>query len=112
MLDQRQEELTLIAAFGFLFFGERSTFTHLPFFQRLYRYQNYTVANCLRMWVDDFAAFLMAWRALGKNDYAGGDMATNVPASPPRQDYGNSRGRSWPCSPNDAYCVVEEWSYY
>jgi hypothetical protein len=72
-----------------------------------------------------FIAFLVAWRAVrqrwsfeGEMGLGGGGIG-GLPNTPRRQPgfTGNARGRggykpSWPCSPYDVDCVVEEWSYY
>jgi len=86
---QDQEEMILIGAFGLFWF-----------------------------------AFLVAWRAVRQRWSFEGELGMGggggVPDAPRRQPgfTGNTRGRGgyrarpWPCSPYDADCVVEEWSYY
>lgn len=71
-----------------------------------------------------YLAFLVAWRAVrqrwsfeGELGMGGGGGVPNTPRGQPgftgnTRGRGGYRARSWPCSPYDADCVVEEWSYY
>ncbi|TFK43518.1 hypothetical protein BDQ12DRAFT_675104 [Crucibulum laeve] len=61
---------------------------------------------------------LVAWRALtqrgGDTSVAGGlGFAKTSPAAARQEDiYDAYSYRPYPCSPNDDYCVVEEYSYW
>jgi len=61
-------------------------------------------------------AFLVAWRALWQRRSTDGELGISGLPAPRRQAgfTGNNRNRykTWPCSPYDVDCVVEEWSYY
>jgi len=86
-LTQTQEEMILIGSFGLFWFA---------------------VLIAIR-----------AFRQMGAVDVGG--VATNTDVSSAMQTGGRNRGeagftagrrRPYPCDPNSAYCVVEEWSWY
>ncbi|KAA1466384.1 hypothetical protein DENSPDRAFT_831200 [Dentipellis sp. KUC8613] len=83
VLSQSQEELILVSALGLFWF-----------------------------------AVLMAWRAMNQGGGPGQAGELNVPSTSsssaglqPERAFTGGR-RPWPCSSDDYYCVVEEWSYY
>ncbi|ETW83943.1 hypothetical protein HETIRDRAFT_170409 [Heterobasidion irregulare TC 32-1] len=66
-------------------------------------------------------AVLVAWRAINQQGSVGITDEVRLPAPAAttpvrggaRRPSGmTGRRRPWPCSPDDVYCVVEEWSYF
>ena len=123
MLTESQEEMILIGALGLFWFGA-SSFTS----SRLARAHPLTQGTCVRARAletrsetDFVLAVLVAWRAISQQGSIGITDEVRLPApaatTPARGGARRPSGmtgrrRPWPCSPDDVYCVVEEWSYF
>ena len=129
MLTESQEEMILIGALGLFWFGA-SPFTssspvlraHTP----SHKIREIRVCVCARALErrseTNFAlAVLVAWRAISQQGSVGITDEVRLPAPAAttpvrggaRRPSGmTGRRRPWPCSPDDVYCVVEEWSYF
>ena len=62
------------------------------------------VGDRLLIWC---VAVLLAWRAYGGSRAGGGEM-DHVGGG----GGGESAGWSYPCTSDDVYCIVEEWSFF
>ncbi|KAI0320828.1 hypothetical protein OF83DRAFT_487316 [Amylostereum chailletii] len=60
-------------------------------------------------------AMLVAWRAIRQGGSGGPgeiDLASATRRTSARQTGFAGSNRGWPCSGDDAYCIVEEWSFF
>ncbi|KAG6335640.1 hypothetical protein ID866_3456 [Astraeus odoratus] len=104
ILTQEQEELVLIAAFGAFW---------LAFLLAMKAYNQSSIDVDL---AHPRHAFSPSTGTAETNVVGAGSRRPPAAHSPSRDRYGDrprtGYRKEYPCNPNDAYCVVEEWAFY
>ncbi|KAF7433454.1 hypothetical protein PC9H_005406 [Pleurotus ostreatus] len=94
LLTQSQEEMVLIGGFGLFFMVLTACFVVVSFHK----------------------AAMLAWRGSQTRSIApgaAGEVGLSAASGSSRRDPGFTSGaRPYPCSPDDVYCVVEEWTFW
>lgn len=127
-MSQSQEELILIAAFGAFWLGEPACFRNVILIQRtcmsafLLAMRAYNQAGVDVDLAHPRHMFQPSTGAAQSTVVGAGSRGAPAVASEQlkgaasysRQSYKPQAGfrKPYPCNPNDAYCVVEEWTFY